>query len=118
MNPNNVILGMVVGSLLLLLGRKLFWFFVAVLGFLWGLQIAPQVLHGQSQLMILAVALSLGLLGAVLAIFLQTMAVGFAGFWAGAHSVSVFWNLLNWQNDQHLWLFSLVGGVVGAILAL
>ena len=75
-------------------------------------------MHGQSQLMILAVALSLGLLGAVLAIFLQTMAVGFAGFWAGAHSVSVFWNLLNWQNDQHLWLFSLVGGVVGAILAL
>ena len=45
MNPNNVILGMVVGSLLLLFGRKLFWFFVAVLGLLWGLQIAPQVLR-------------------------------------------------------------------------
>ena len=40
--------------------------------------------------MILTVALAMGLLGAVLAIFLQYFAVGFAGFLAGVRLITVF----------------------------
>ena len=111
-------LGLVVGVLLILLGRRLFWFFVGVVGFLWGLQVTSLLLHGQSQVVILAVALAVGLMGAVLAVFLQQLAVGLAGFLAGAHLINASWSLLNLHSSQHLWLFSLVGGIIGAVLAL
>jgi Domain of unknown function (DUF4203) len=115
MNPN--LLSVVVGILLLFLGRKVFWFFVAVIGFLWGLQLASQLFSAESQILILAVAIAIGLLGALLAVFLQHLAVGFAGFLAGAHLFSAFSSLLQWQTGPFLFVFSLVGGVIGAILA-
>ena len=65
---NGHLLGLGIGVLLLVFGRKLFWLFVGV-GFLWGFQIASQLLPANSQIAILAAALVLGLIGAVLAIF-------------------------------------------------
>ena len=64
------------GILLLFLGRKLFWLFVAVVGFLLGLTYAPQLLSNQPQSVILTISLITGLLGALLAALLQKLAVG------------------------------------------
>jgi hypothetical protein len=111
-------LGLVVGVLLILLGRKLFWLFVGVIGFLWGLQITPLWLRGESQVVILTVALAVGLIGAVMAIFLQHLAVGVAGFLAGAHLFNALWALMNWHSIHYLWMLSVVGGVIGAVLAI
>jgi hypothetical protein len=118
MSPDIMSLGLVAGILLLLLGRNLFWLFVAVIGFLWGLEIASHLLHGESQVVILAVALAMGLLGAVLAVIFQHVAVGFAGFLAGAHLIMTFRNFMNWHHYQDVWIYSLVGGLVGSIMAL
>lgn len=115
MNPN--LLSVVVGILLLVLGRRVFWFFVAVIGFLWGLQLASQFFNAESQVLILAVAVTTGLLGALLAVFLQHLAVGLAGFLAGAHLFTAFSSLFNWQSGPFLFAFSVVGGVMGAVLA-
>ena len=37
---------------------------------------------------------------------------------AGGHLVIGVLTLLNWQNDQSMWLFALFGGILGGILAL
>jgi hypothetical protein len=118
MSPDKISLGLIAGILLLLIGRKLFWFFVAVIGFLWGLQIASYLLHEESEVVILAIAVAMGLLGAVLAVIFQHVVVGFAGFLAGVHLIMSCWSFMNWPDYQHVWMFSLVGGLFGAIMAL
>ena len=115
---NGQLLGFGIGVLLLVLGRKLFWLFVGVVGFLWGFQIASQLLPANSQIAILAAALVLGLVGAVLAIFVQHLVVILAGFLAGAHLVVRVLTLYNWDGQQSVWWIALLGGVLGALLAL
>jgi Domain of unknown function (DUF4203) len=116
MNGQTLQLG--IGVLLLFFGRKLFWFFVGVVGFLSGIQFAPQFLPTDSRITVMAIALALGLLGAILAIFVQHAVVVLAGFLAGGHLVMRVLTLLNWQNDQYMWLLALFGGILGGILAL
>ena len=70
---------LVVGLLLLLAGRRLFWLFVAVAGFVAGVEAVPYVLPLQTELFTLVVGLAFGLLGALLAFFLQKLAIAIAG---------------------------------------
>ena len=114
----NGVLQLGIGILLLFLGRKLFWLFVGVVGFLSGVQIGSQFLPADSRIGVLAIALALGLLGAVLAIFVQHLVVILAGFLAGAHLVIRVLTLYNWQSDQYVWWLALFGGILGGILAL
>lgn len=115
---NNPFLQVIVGLLLLLMGRKLFWLFVGVLGFLSGIQLATQIFSTQSEAVILAIALTAGLLGAVLAIFLQQLVVFFAGFLAGGHLMIRLLSLSDWPSNHYFWWFFLLGGILGALLAL
>lgn len=115
---NTAFLSLAIGILLVVLGRKIFWLVVAVLGFVSGFEWVPLFFHNESRVVILTVALAMGLLGAVLAIFLQYFAVGFAGFLAGVRLITVFSVLLNMESSTYLWLFALTGGVIAAILAL
>ena len=62
------------GVLLLFLGRKLFWLFVAVVGFLIGMTFAPELLPNQPDSVILTISLIVGLLGALLAALLRKAA--------------------------------------------
>jgi hypothetical protein len=115
---NGQLLGLGIGVLLLVLGRKLFWLFVGVVGFLSGFQIASQLLPANSQIAILAAALVLGLIGAVLAIFVQHLVVVLAGFLAGGHLVIRVLTLYSWDGQQYVWGIALLGGILGALLAL
>ena len=112
------VLELLAGIVLLLLGRKLFWVFVAVVGFLSGIELTSQFFPAESRLVILTIALATGLLGAILAIFLQHVIVVFAGFLAGGHLVIRFLSSLSWQSNQYYWLLFLLGGIVGGLLAL
>ena len=115
---NGHVLALGIGVLLLLLGRKLFWLFVGVVGFLSGVQIASQFLPSDSRIVVLAIAFALGLLGAILAIFLQHLVVIVAGFLAGGHLIIRVLTLYNWKGEQYEWWLVLLGGIVGGILAL
>ncbi len=64
-----------VGAALLILGRKLFWVFVGAIGFVLGMDIASRFLQGRPDWLILIVALGAGVLGALLALFLQRACV-------------------------------------------
>jgi len=77
------IIGLIIGAVILLFGRKLFWLFVAAVGFAAGVEFAPHLIHGPSPLLALTFALVLGFVGALLAIFLQKIAIAVAGFLAG-----------------------------------
>ncbi len=107
----------IAGTALLILGRKLFWLFAAVIGFLFGMSIAQQLLPGQSQTIILLVALIIGGLGAVLAITVQKIAISLAGFIAGGYLVSLLVPVLSINLGTFLWLAVIIGGIIGAVLA-
>ena len=115
---NAAFLSLAIGILLVVLGRKIFWLVVAVMGFVSGFEWVPLFFHNESKVVILTVALALGLLGAVLEIFLQYLAVGLAGFLAGAYLITAFSTLFNLEINSYLWLFAIVGGVIVAIVAL
>src|SRR5437763_7374395 len=77
------IIGVIVGAAILLFGRKLFWLFVAALGFAVGIEIAAYFIHEPPPWVTLVIALGLGFLGAIFAIMLQKFAIAVAGFVAG-----------------------------------
>jgi hypothetical protein len=102
----------------LLAGRRLFWLFVAVAGFVAGVEAVPYVLPHQTELFTLVVGLAFGLLGALLAFFLQKLAIAIAGFAAGGYLATVFCApLLGAATINHpaAWICFLIGGILGAV---
>ena len=105
------------GIALLILGRKLFWLFAGLIGFLLGLNLAQQFFPGLSQSTLVIIALGVGALGAFLAVMLQKIAIGLVGFIAGGYLVYLLLPTLSIQLGNLIWLFVILGGILGAILA-
>lgn len=113
------IVRILVGVALLILGRRLFWLFVGLVGFVAGITLATQFLSGQPDWLVLVIALVAGLLGVLLALFLQQLAVGVAGFVAGGYIIVNLLSMLMAETDQLLyWLIFLIGGIIGAVLVI
>lgn len=112
------IISAVIGALVLLFGRKLFWLCVAAIGFAAGVEIAPQLVHEPSPLLALTVALVLGFVGALLALFLQRLAVAIAGFLAGGKLAVALAAAFFVSHTQSYWVIFVIGGVFGAVLLL
>jgi len=109
------IFNIILGITLLLFGRKLFWLFVAVAGFIVGVEFAAMFLADKPQWVLLLVGIAAGSLGALVAIFAQRIAFALAGFYAGT-----FLTLLLTQpfiSSEVILIFLLAGGVIGAILS-
>jgi hypothetical protein len=102
--------------LLLLLGRRLFWLFVALVGFGAGLLLAPYLLPEAPDWLVLVVALALGLAGALLAVFLQRAAIAIAGLLAGAFVGSTLASAIAGDGNTIMWVGTIVGAILGAIL--
>jgi hypothetical protein len=105
----------VVGLAVLLCGRQLFWLFVGSAGFVAGLTIARMVLADRGAGVTLVVALAAGLLGILLVILLERLAVSAAGFVAGGHLLVGTLAGAGLARGAD-WLAYLVGGMVGALL--
>jgi hypothetical protein len=108
-------LSAIVGAALLLLGRKIFWLFIGGLGFVAGLQLAAHFLHGPESITLL-VGLALGVALALLAIFLETLAIGVAGFLAGGYTLVGLAGMLGLERPALTWLIYLIGGIAGIVL--
>jgi len=111
-------IGVFVGAAILLFGRKLFWLFVAALGFAVGIEIAAYFMHDPPVWMTLVLALGLGVLGAVLAIMLQKLAIGVAGFIAGGRLASMFLAAFFVDYSHYRGITFVIGGILGALLLL
>ena len=107
-----------VGGILLALGRQLFWFFVAAAGFVVGLNLATRFLAGRPDWLVILIALAAGLVGALLAVFVQQLAVGVAGFVIGGFIAVSLLDAFNLSAGRLTWLVYLVAAVIGAILVL
>ena len=106
----------ILGAVLLLFGRKLFWFFVGVVGFLTGVLLASHFLQGQSEFVILAIGLVAGVIGAILAGPLERISVEVVGFLGGGYIALDLFGLFKLGTGQFSWFPFLVGGLIGALL--
>jgi hypothetical protein len=116
------IANLLLGIVLLLLGRKLFWLFVGVAGFLVGLQIAERFIAGPQGTKLL-IAIAAGILGALIAIFLQKVAIAIAGFVIGGYitvellrASALFPKALAWTQGTTFSVPYIIGGIIGAVL--
>ncbi len=107
-----------IGAVILLFGRKLFWLCVAAVGFAAGVEIAPHIVQQPSGLLQLTFAIVLGFVGALLALFLQKLAIGVVGFVAGGRLAVALLAAFFIQHAGYYWLTFLIGGVIGALLFL
>jgi len=112
------ILSILIGVVILLFGRKLFWLCVAAIGFAAGVELAPHLVQDPSALLSLTIALLLGIIGALLALFLQKIAIAVLGFLAGGKLAGAITAAFFVHYAQHSTIIFVVGGVVGAILLL
>jgi hypothetical protein len=115
LTPN--LLNLVVAVLLLFLGERLYWLFVGAIGFIVGMDFASAWMAGQPEWLIILVAILAGLIGAILAIFFQRVAIGIAGFLAGGHLAQLA--AIDWLgtiSGQTSTVIFVVGGIVVAIL--
>jgi len=118
MNLSVPIISVIVGAAILLFGRKLFWLFVAALGFAVGLEIAAYFMKEPPQWMTLVVALGCGVIGALLAILLQKLAIAVAGFVAGGRIAWAFAAAFFVDHANYRGLTFVIGGILGALLLL
>ncbi len=108
-------LRLLAGAASLTLGRKLFWLFVAALGFEFGVLVATRVFRGESDLLVIGIALLGGVLGALLALALQNLVVGVVGFIAGGYLLVALTQALGLELMHVAWLPFIIGGVLGAV---
>jgi hypothetical protein len=110
------IINLVLGVALLVAGRKLFWLFVGAAGFLTGIQLADRLWQGPDLLAIL-MGLAIGVIFALLAIFLQRLVIGAAGFLIGGYILTVLATVIGMDlAGATTWIVYIIGGLAGVIL--
>jgi hypothetical protein len=118
MHSSVTIIGVLIGIAILFFGRKLFWLTVAAVGFAVGVEIAPLLVNEPSSLLALVIALVLGVLGALLALFIQKVAIAVLGFFAGGKLATAIAAAFFVQYAQYSTIIFVIGGIIGAILLL
>ena len=115
------------GLLLLAFGRRLFWLFVGVAGFVGANLFANQFLKGTADETVVIFCLVVGFISAIMAMTLRKIALGAAGFVVGGYLLT---SALAGTGQEHEiavavgnggqqlvpWLAFLVGGLAGAFL--
>lgn len=112
------IAGAIIGVIILLFGRKLFWLSVAAIGFAAGVELAPHVAQQPSTVLQLSMAIVLGFVGALLALLLQKVAIAIVGFVAGGRLALGLAAAFFVGYEHYYWLTFVLGGIVGAFLLL
>ena len=112
------ILNLILGIVLLTTGKKLYWLFVAIIGFLIGYGVSTQYLHLQLNppWLIYLIALGAGVIGAILGTFLQHLAIALVGFIVGGYGALYLTGLLKLTNQAGNLMAFIVGGIIGLLL--
>jgi hypothetical protein len=105
-------INLILGIGLLLAGRKLFWLFVATAGFFAGVEFATRFWQGSEALTII-VGLVVGLLFALLAMALKTLAISIAGFFLGGSALLSLASAFGMERGNLI--IYIIGGILGII---
>jgi hypothetical protein len=111
------LINLLLGAALLVAGRKLFWVFIGIIGFITGVQLAARFWDGPEWSAIL-IGLIVGVLFALLAVFIEALAIGIAGFLVGGFVLTSFTNMIGLNDALLFWLFFAIGGVIGLLLVM
>lgn len=111
------VIRVLIGGALVLLGRKLYWLFIAVLGFVLGFTLSGLFFPDLSELLMIFIGLLAGALGALAAIFLNQLAITLAGFLGGGLIAVQLLAFLGLDNSGFSWAPFIIGGIIGTILA-
>jgi hypothetical protein len=111
------LVNLLLGIVLLILGRKLFWLFVGVAGFLVGMEIAERFVTGPEGMKLL-IAIAAGILGAVIAVFLQKVAIAIGGYVTVEllRASALFPKALAGIQGTAVSVPYIIGGIIGAVL--
>jgi hypothetical protein len=116
MNPG--VFTLVIAALLLFFGERLYWLFVGCIGFLVGMDFASAWMAGQPEWLLIVVAILAGIVGAVLAIFFQRVAIGLASFLAGGHFAQIAAAaLMGPITAQTATVIFVVAGIIAGVVA-
>lgn len=111
-----VVVNIVIGAVLLLLGRNSFWLFVGCIGFAIGLQYAPFLLDVKTPTVLIVLSAITGIIGAGLAVIFQKIAIALAGFAGGAYITINLLNFTGLKWENLFWITYIFGGILGAIV--
>ena len=111
-----VVINIIIGAVLLLFGRNSFWLFVGCIGFAVGLQYAPLLWDVKSPAVLIVLSSITGVVGAILAVVFQKIAIGLAGFAGGAYITINLSHFIGLERENLLWLLCIFGGIIGAIV--
>jgi hypothetical protein len=109
------IVQLILGCVVLLAGRNIFWLFIALAGFLVGFELAGVWLADKSLLLQVAAALGAGLLGALLAVIFERVAFALAGFYAAAYLALIIVDRIGGTSGESIIIIG--SGLVGALIA-
>ena len=112
------IVSALLGVIVLLFGRRVFWLCVAAVGFAAGFEIAPHFVHEPSPVLTLTIGLVFGFVGALLALFLEKVAIAIAGFLAGGKLATAIAAAFFVAAASYFGIIFLIGGIIGALLLL
>ncbi len=104
------------GLALIAFGRKIFWMFVAAVGFVAALTYLTKLFPDASGWTVLVIGLAGGIVGALLAIFLQRLAVAVAGFAGGGFFLVNLVEVFHIQTGSNFWVPFMIGGIIGGVL--
>jgi hypothetical protein len=107
---------LVLGAALLFIGRKLYWLLVGIIGFTAGILFTSRFLHIESEIMVVLIGLGVGILFALLAVFIQSLAIGAAGFFGGGYILLGFAGMLGLDKGILSLIVFILGGVIGVLL--
>lgn len=104
------------GAMLMIQGRKLYWLFVGGIGFFVTLTLLNPPYSGMSNRTALIISVIIAFIGALLAIFLQRLAIFVGGFLGGGYLLIVLIELFGARLGSLNFFLFLIGGVVGALI--
>jgi hypothetical protein len=110
-----MIIDLIVGFLLLIAGRELFWLSVGITGFIVGMNYSS-LMGVQGLWSSLAWSILFGILGAVLAMVFEWFAVVFIlGFLGGGYLLTILFPLILPGHERYDWQLFFIGGTLGAM---
>ncbi len=105
----------ILGIVLLLFGRMLFWLFVAATGFLLGIELAGVLLPDQPEWLRFLAAIIAGIVGGIVGIVAQRLAFALGGFFAGGYAALMI--VAQWEIPLQPMGCVIIGGLLGAVVA-
>ena len=109
------IVNLVLGVVVLVAGRSLYWAFVAVAGLLLGIEFSESILPTSAPWVHVMVGVGAGVAGALIAISARRIGFAIAGFFSGGYFAILAVQHAGLPGPPWVWLC--IGGGIGAIAA-